>query len=84
MLGAVSCKESDFTDSYADPSKIAETTVEKQYTGFMQSTKDYILPGYANYFVTLRTSINRYNQVTGWLNDSGQYIPGSSGTGSLV
>ncbi|WP_304488675.1 SusD/RagB family nutrient-binding outer membrane lipoprotein [Dyadobacter sp. CY356] len=80
LLGAVSCKESDFTDSYADPSKIAETTVEKQFTGFLQSTKDYILPGYTNYFVALRTSINHYNQVTGWINDSGQYIPGSSGT----
>jgi len=80
LLSAVSCKESDFTDSYADPSKIAETTVEKQFTGFLQSTKDYILPGYTNYFVALRTSINHYNQVTGWINDSGQYIPGSAGT----
>lgn len=80
LLGAVSCKESDFTGSYADPSKISQTTVEKQFSGFLQSTKDYILPGYTNYFVALRTSINHYNQVTGWINDSGQYIPGSSGT----
>ena len=80
LLGAVSCKESEFTDSYADPSKIAATTVEKQFTGFLQSTKDYILPGYTNYFVALRTSINHYNQVTGWVNESGQYVPGSAGS----
>lgn len=80
LLGAVSCQESDFADSYADPSKISETTVEKQFTGFLQSNKDYVLPGYSHYFVTLRTTLNRYNQAIGWLNsESGQYIPASAG-----
>lgn len=79
LLGAVSCKESEFADLYADPSKIAQTTVEKQFTGFLGSTKDYILPGYTNYFEAMRTTLNHYNQATGWINESGQYVPASSG-----
>jgi hypothetical protein len=79
MLVAASCKESEFTERYADPAKIAESTVEKQYTGFLFASKDFILPGYGQYFVTLRTSINRYNQAVGWPNESGQYVPGSAG-----
>ncbi|MFC6194903.1 SusD/RagB family nutrient-binding outer membrane lipoprotein [Dyadobacter subterraneus] len=81
LLGAVSCQESDIAENYTDPSKVAVTSVEKQFTGFLVSTKDYVLPGYTNYFVALRTSINHYNQVTGWVNDaSAQFVPGSSGT----
>ncbi len=79
LLGSQSCKESAFTDRYADPAKIAQTTVEKQYTGFLGSNLDYVLPAYRNYFVTLRTSINRYVQNTGWPNESGQFVPGSAG-----
>ncbi|AUD03232.1 SusD/RagB family nutrient-binding outer membrane lipoprotein [Spirosoma pollinicola] len=79
MLGSLSCKESEFTEAYPNPAKIAETTIEKQFTGVLYANKDYVLPGYRNYFVTLRTSINHYTQATGWVNSSGQYIPGSSG-----
>lgn len=79
LLANVSCKESEFTDAYPNPAKIAETTVEKQFTGVLYSNKDYVLPGYRYYFVSLRTSINRYTQATGWVNASGQYVPGSSG-----
>ena len=79
MLMAVSCKESEFTERYTDPSKIAESTVEKQYSGFLYASKDYILPGYGQYFVTLRTTLNRYNQAVGWPNESGQYVPASAG-----
>ena len=79
LLANVSCKESEFTAAYPDPSKIAQTTVEKQFTGVLFSNREYVLPGYRHYFVTLRTSLNHYNQATGWINESGQYIPGSSG-----
>ncbi|GAB4022882.1 SusD/RagB family nutrient-binding outer membrane lipoprotein [Spirosoma sp. KCTC 42546] len=79
LLANVSCKESDFSEAYPNPAKIAETTVEKQFTGVLYANKDYVLPGYRYYFVTLRTSLNHYNQATGWVNSSGQYIPGSSG-----
>ncbi len=79
LLGTVACQESDFTERYANPAKISETTIEKQYTGFLVANIDYVLPAYRNYFVTLRTSLNHYNQITGWINESGQYVPGSSG-----
>ena len=83
LLGTMSCQESEFTKRYADPAKIAETTVEKQYTGFLYSNIDYVVPAYGNYFVTLRTSILHYVQATGWPNESGQYVPGSSGVESV-
>lgn len=79
LLANVSCKESDFSEAYPNPAKIAQTTVEKQFTGVLYANKDYVLPGYRYYFVTLRTSINHYTQATGWVNASGQYVPGSSG-----
>lgn len=79
LLANVACKDSEFTEAYPDPSKISTTTVEKQFTGVLYASRDYVLPGYRFYFVTLRTSLNRYNQAVGWPNESGQYVPGSSG-----
>lgn len=78
-LGA--CKKTDFENSYADPSKISASTVEKQFTGFLYSNKAYVLPDYWNYFVVLRTTINHYNQATGWVNSNAQYVPGAAGIG---
>ncbi len=78
-FGLTSCDESEFTERYPDPAKIAQTTVEKQYTGFLASNKDYVLPKYRNYFVSLRTNVHPFIQATGMPNNSRQYIPGSSG-----
>lgn len=75
----VACQKSDFEESYADPSKISTTTVEKQFTGFLGSNKGYVLPDYWNYFVVLRTTLNHYTQAVGWENSPNQYIPGSAG-----
>ncbi|WP_420146769.1 SusD/RagB family nutrient-binding outer membrane lipoprotein [Spirosoma sp.] len=83
LLANVSCKEAEFTEAYPDPSKISQTTVEKQFTGVLYTNRDYVLPGYGLYFVTLRTSLNRYNQATGWINETGQYVPGSAGVSDL-
>lgn len=77
ILLFVACQKSDFADSYADPSKIANTTVEKQFTGFLNANKDWVLPAYTNYFVVLRITLNRYNQSVGWVNGAKQYVPGS-------
>jgi hypothetical protein len=78
VLGVMvsSCSKSDFADAYADPSKISTTTVEKQYSGFLQTNKDYVLPAYWNYFVVLRTTLHFYTQSVGWVNYSSQYVPG--------
>jgi hypothetical protein len=73
------CTKSDFKDSYTDPSKISTTSVEKQFAGFLQSNKDYVLPSYWNYFVVLRTTLTRYTQAVGWVNSNSQYVPGAAG-----
>lgn len=78
---SVACQKSDFESSYADPSKISTTTVEKQYTGFLNANKWYVLPDYWNYFVVLRTSLQHWNQAVGWVNADNQYIPPSAGLG---
>ncbi|MCU0468481.1 MAG: SusD/RagB family nutrient-binding outer membrane lipoprotein [Arcicella sp.] len=75
----IACQKSDFEESYADPSKISVTTVEKQFTGFLGSNKSYVLPDYWNYFVVLRTTLNHYTQVVGWENSPNQYTPGAAG-----
>ena len=71
-----SCKKTDFADSYTDPSKIAVSSVEKQFSGFVNSNLGYVMPGYWNYFVVQRITNNRYTQSVGWSNAVGQYIPG--------
>lgn len=79
-LGAqfTACKKSDFADYYSDPSKIINANVERQYAGFLFTSKDYVIPHYWNYFVALRTTVNRYIQLTGYANTTGQYVPGAS------
>lgn len=74
-----SCQKSDFEEAYPDPSKISTSSVEKQFTGFLNANKWYVLPDYWNYFVVLRTTLNRYNQAVGWANGANQYIPGAAG-----
>ncbi|MCU7548783.1 SusD/RagB family nutrient-binding outer membrane lipoprotein [Chitinophagaceae bacterium LB-8] len=79
--GAISltaCKKSDFADSYANPSSVANSNVEKQFAGFLASNRWYVLPDYWNYFVVLRTTLNHYNQAVGWANSANQYVPGAA------
>lgn len=78
LLISSSCQKSDFADAYKDPSKIAQSTVEKQFAGYMNATLQPVLPSYWNYFVVLRTTLQYYNQAVGWVNASGQYVPGAA------
>lgn len=72
------CQLSEFEDNYTDPSKVSETSVDKQFTGFMISNRTFVLPTYWNYFVVLRITLNRFNQTVGWVNGENQYVPGSA------
>lgn len=81
-VGYTGCKKSDFAEAYPDPSKISVTTVEKQFAGFLNSDKNYVVPDYWNYFVVLRTTINHYTQAVGYANGSSQWVPGASGIDS--
>ena len=78
ITGATACKKSDFEESYSSPSRIATTDVEKQFTGMLVTNREYVIPSYWNYFVVLRTSVNRYTQAVGWENGANQYIPGAA------
>ncbi len=74
------CNKDDFSENYTDPSKISESTVDKQYAGFLVSNREYVLPAYRNYFVVLRTTLSRYTQAVGWVNSDNQYVPGAAGS----
>lgn len=78
-VAVTACNKSDFKDSYADPSKISVTSVEKQFAGFLVSNREYVMPDYWNYFVVLRTTLPRYTQSVGWVNSPNQYVPGAAG-----
>ncbi len=78
-----SCNESDFEEAYANPGTLATTSIDRQFTGFLYQNKDYVLKQYWNYFVVLRTSLNRYMQIIGWENEPNQYIPPSSGSDAV-
>jgi hypothetical protein len=80
-LSFTACQMSDFEKSYTDPSKISVSSVEKQFSGFLQANKAYVVPDYTNYFVVNRITLNRYSQVVGWVNSENQYVPGSAAIG---
>ncbi len=77
-FAVLGCQITDFEDNYKDPSRVSETTIEKQFTGMIFSNREYVLPSYWNYFVVLRITLNRFNQATGWVNAENQYVPGSA------
>jgi hypothetical protein len=83
MVLVTSCQMDEFAEAYPDPSKIANTTIERQYTGFFQAGVDYVVPAYWNYFVTLRITLNPWTQSIGWTNTPNQYIPGSAGVDAV-
>lgn len=76
VVAMSACQKEDFEDFYKDPSKLSASTVEKQFTGFVFTNKDYALPSYWNYFVIHRITNNRYTQAVTWANDIDQYVPG--------
>ncbi len=73
-----SCKKESFDDYYRDPSKVTETTVEKQFSGMIYNYRQLIVPEYRNLFVTLRPTIFRYLHITGWINEQNQLLPGAA------
>lgn len=83
LLLFAACQKEDFADAYANPAKIDETTVERQFTGILVAGQDYIVPNYWNYFVALRITLNPWTQSIGWINTPNQYVPGSSGVESV-
>ncbi|GEP96464.1 SusD/RagB family nutrient-binding outer membrane lipoprotein [Chitinophaga cymbidii] len=77
-LWGTSCSKKEFRDSYTDPSKVATSSVEKQYAGMIYASREYVVPSYWNYFVILRITLNRFTQAVGWENVDNQYVPGAA------
>ncbi len=73
-----SCNKETFEEYYPDPSKISSSTLEKQFTGMMNSNVNWVVPDYWNYFVVLRITANRWTQSIGWINTGSQYVPGGA------
>ncbi|MGC4036583.1 MAG: SusD/RagB family nutrient-binding outer membrane lipoprotein [Chitinophagaceae bacterium] len=76
--GLFSCTKTQFSDSYADPKTVNQTTVEKQFAGFMTSNLDYVMYKYWNYFVVLQNTALPWSQSIGVLNNPARYVPGSA------
>jgi hypothetical protein len=76
--GISSCKKSQFAEAYINPATAHNTTIEKQYAGFLASDLDYVLYHYWNYFVVLQNTALHYTQAVGWQNAPGQYVPGAA------
>lgn len=79
----VSCTVEDFEENYTDPSKLAETTVGKQFSGMFYTNRAYVFPSYDDYFVNHRINSNRFTQAIGWVNAENQYVPGSSANNNI-
>ncbi|UKJ05878.1 SusD/RagB family nutrient-binding outer membrane lipoprotein [Solitalea lacus] len=80
-VGSTACNKADFEESYANPSKVSTSSVEKQFAGFVVTNREYVLPSYWNYFVVLRPTLTHYTQAVGWVNAPNQYVPGAASIG---
>ncbi len=78
ISGIASCTVDDFADDYSDRSKLASTTIGKQFTGMIMANRQSVLPSYWDFFVIRRITSNRYTQAVGWVNTENQYVPGSA------
>lgn len=81
LLGITACNNQKFEDYYVQPSTINESTVEKQFAGALNSTLEWTMYRYWNYFVVLQNTALHYTQVVGWQNAEKQYEPGAAGVG---
>lgn len=71
-----SCADENFYDAYRDPGKIVQTTVPKQFAGFMKINFEDVIPSYWNYYTVLRSTSLTYAQAHGFTNTTGRYVPG--------
>ncbi|MBS1576431.1 MAG: SusD/RagB family nutrient-binding outer membrane lipoprotein [Bacteroidetes bacterium] len=78
LAGASSCTKKQFSDAYANPQTVNQTTIEKQFSGFLAANLDYVMYRYWNYFVILQNTALPWSQATGILNNPGRYVPGAA------
>ncbi len=83
LMVASGCTKKQFSDAYADPSKVSSTTVDRQFAGFMSSNLNYIMYHYGPYFVDYQNTIIPWSQTAATLNTSGRYLPGAAAIGDV-
>ena len=76
--GLSSCTKKQFSDAYSNPQTVNETTVEKQFAGFLTANLDYVMYKYWNYFVVLQNTALPWTQAVGMINAPGRYVPGAA------
>ncbi len=78
VLGAIiilstSCSKNRLDEKYADPTKVSTASVERQFTGVLTASMDYVRMEYTKLFVVEQPTMGHYTQVMGWTNTNGQY-----------
>ncbi|MFT4154501.1 SusD/RagB family nutrient-binding outer membrane lipoprotein [Parafilimonas sp.] len=72
------CTKKQFEDTYADPSKVSGTTVDRQFAGVLYSNTSYVMYKYYQYFAVYQNTLIPWTQTAATLNDNGRYIPGAA------
>ncbi|HEY6976025.1 MAG TPA: SusD/RagB family nutrient-binding outer membrane lipoprotein [Chitinophagaceae bacterium] len=78
MLIAAGCTKDQFADDYTDPSKVSETTIDRQFAGVLSSNLNYVMYHYWDYFVVYQNTLVPWSQTAVTLNTNGRYIPGAA------
>jgi len=78
MLFATACTKKQFSDAYTNPTKLAETTVDRQFAGVLASELNYVMYHYWDYFVVYQNTVIPWSQTAVTLNSNGRYIPGAA------
>lgn len=78
LMFSASCKKENFDSRYRNPAKVESASVDKGFAGMIYSYRELIVPSYGNYFVTLRPTIFRYTQTTGYFNETNLLTPGAA------
>jgi hypothetical protein len=74
ILLSVSC-DKKLEDIYPDPGKTSTASVERYFTGVLQSNNEYIMHGYWCMFVVEEPTMGHYTQTLGYLTSDKQYNP---------
>jgi len=83
LLMASACTKKQLSDAYADPSKFATTTVDKQFAGVLASNLNYVMYHYYDYFVVYQNTLIPWSQTAVTLNTNGRYLPGAAAINDL-
>ena len=78
MLIVAGCTKDQFADDYTDPSKVSQTTVDRQFAGVLSSNLNYVMYHYWDYFVVYQNTLVPWTQTAVTLNTNGRYIPGAA------